>query len=445
MSSAYRMGDQQNQLPQHAKTLLDRQQRSSFNDAPNRFNAYHNQEDEGFMTARSEGPDPYGDREIQGFGQQLFSNRDNGIAGLNAGGYAHPQDPSMRYRDGSPVSPQGSQGSMNSSINSHIKTFPSAGSRSPHSNSMQPGLSLHNISPRGHPDTSSQNFSPGSSPRSPHMGYNRNVGPNSPHNYNYPPSLGQQLHLGQSLGQGQIDTREQRLSFNNDDHSPRSFPQRLNNMANNAINVAGVSPRNNYLTTANHASHISNPALFAQKNQNQTQLQSQNQALNQAQNPQIQGQSLVQNQALQNQNKYNFATGTQYSLALPSPRTTSFMPFGSTSNRALPDYSQSDHGTDYPLQDDLITFGEFNATEYASEYNNAYNKNEFNIGKDRTFSNEHSEYDYNKEYKEFRNEYTPSMLDSLHMYPLDGLVEPLESTHAYRQGIQTVQKSWDGI
>jgi hypothetical protein len=160
------------------------------------------------------------------------------------------------------------------------------------------------------------------------------------------------------------------------------------------VDARAVGSPRNYLT-ANHGGNAGNPSLYAQKTLIQSQLQSQNQG----------------------NGKYYANNNGQYSLQLPSPRTTSFMPFGNNSHRGLPDYSlTSEYGTDYSPQisDDLNNFGE-----------------------------------YTPEYK-YKNEYTSNMLDPLHLYNNDHLGSNLDpqlegdnNLYGYRHGTQ--QKAWENI
>ena len=394
---------------------------------PSHSNNYNDRDDYdlyGHLTSRSDGAIPGRDSyEIQGYGQQLFNSRDNlnlnlnnvsNISGGNGNGngnmhgFNNQNDNSHLRTYRSEISHSNSQSSIGSNKSSY-----SSVNRSTHNiqSGINPSLS-QSLSPRGlgSSQIDIQTFSPMNSPRSPRLGFSlnnpnvrntANLGPGS-NGYNY--SQGQHnqqqfqnLHSvqhqnqNQNQNQNQMDSRQlipdqlSPRSFSNQNPGPGSGsgqiqiqnqnqipnlvhgPGRMNNNLN--VNIGGISPPNNY--TVNHGINgilVPNQGSVG----GGVSVSSQNNSghLQNIQN--IQSNSLMTkysfngtNQA-PNPNPIQSSTqqSNQFILGIPSPRTTSFMPFGSaTQHHGLNgEYSLStdSESTFSPTgQDELSSFGEY--------------------------------------------------------------------------------------
>ena len=340
----------------------------------------------------------------------------NGNGNGNMQGFNNQNDNAHLRTYRSEISHSNSQSSIGSNKSSY-----SSANRSTHNiqSGINSGSLSQSLSPRGlgSSQIEIQNFSPMNSPRSPRLGYSvnninvrntANLGPGS-NGYNY--SQGQHsqqqlqnLHSVQNQNQIQMDSR-QALP---DQLSPRSFSTqnpgsgsgsgqipnqnqipsllhgqvRLNNNLN--VNTGGVSPRNNY--TVNHGINgIQVPnqggvgggvSVSSQGNtghlqniQNTQNIQNiQNNNLMAKYNFNSNGSNQLptpsQNTTQQQQQQQQQQQSNQFTLGIPSPRTTSFMPFGSATHlRGLSgEYSLStDSGNNFSPtgHDDLSSFGEY--------------------------------------------------------------------------------------
>jgi hypothetical protein len=304
----------------HSKSAYDRQIRSSYHGATQQYGTYADLENEmNYMRRQDNHLDNYGgEREVQGFGQQLFSGQSgsqNIADNVNFHNSYESQRPYNRTEMAFPLKPTtlgnkafttNNRMMQNTSGNSDPNVLPlPARSLGPASNS-----------------TDSLNYSPQNSPRTPRLG-NFNIsgggvgnasilgssapsrGPLNP--YSYP---GQQVQvLGQGQQQQSSGQADQRLLAERD-HNTASRPYA--STTNNNVAAIQRSAYGNISSlvgngNGNNAGSINQGAHVSAKHTNQTN------------------------------------TAGQYTASLPSPRTTSFMPFGSLNScatRGLGDFGE---------------------------------------------------------------------------------------------------------
>ena len=340
-----------------AKALMDRQTRLSYHGMAQQYGTYADLENELNYARRLENPqDPYGgerdlyggEREVQNFGQQLFSGQDVGPNGLsnNSSLYQQQQhDISMRQY-GRPELLSKSTGSINGSINKPYTSNNRAVQSMSNSLNFNTLRGASPLGPCG-PGTGSgpgstlsstsdpQGFSPLDSPRTPrpgpynHLGGNPGVGTGpalgsgaliSPRthlgNYTYPTTIQQ----GQNHSPGHADPR---LAPDN------TLNTSVRPYASMAPTPPNVTPRATYHTSPNtngDPGQLTQPPSNSNSNSNNNKF-----------------------------SNYNSSTG-QYLMALPSPRTTSFMPFGSgnlPAQRSLNDFGEISAGSDFSGSDGL--------------------------------------------------------------------------------------------
>lgn len=326
---------------------MDRQTRLSYHGMAQQYGTYADLENEQNYARRLDNPqDPYGgerdlyggEREVQNFGQQLFSGQDGGPTGLSNSSLYQQQDISMRPY-GRPELLSKSTGSINKPYTSNNRAVQSM------SNSLNFN-SLRGASPLGQGGSGSgsgpgstlssssdpQGFSPLDSPRTPrpgpynHLGGNPGVGTGPalgsgalisprthPVNYTYPPTNQQ----GQNHSPGHADPRL--VSDNSLNTSVRPY-------ASTAPTPSNVTPRATYHTSPNTNGDPGQLNQPPNSNSNSNEFSS-----------------------------YNSSTG-QYLMTLPSPRTTSFMPFGCgnlPAQRSLNDFREISAGSDFSGSDGL--------------------------------------------------------------------------------------------
>ena len=323
-----------------AKALMDRQSRLSYHGMAQQYGTYADLENELNYARRLENPqDPYGaerdlyggEREVQNFGQQLFSGQEGGSNGPNNSSLYQQHDTSMRQYGRSELLSK-STGTINKPYTSNNRAVQSM-SNSLNFNTIR-GASPLSLGQSSGPSSclsstpDPQGFSPLDSPRTPRPGPYNHLGGN--------PGVG----TGPALGSGAIISPRTHLGNytyppsgqSGQNHSPGHADPRL--VPDNSLNAAvrpyvsmnppttNAAPRAPYHTST---SLIGDPGLLNQPSNN---------------------------------NKFgNYSSQAgQYFVALPSPRTTSFMPFGSgnlPAPRSLNDFGEISAGSDFSGSDGL--------------------------------------------------------------------------------------------
>lgn len=377
------------QQPHQAKSLYDRQARSSFHGVTQQYGTYADLENEHNFARRLENTeDSYGgEREIQNFGQQLFSGQDGGLNANSSLNYHNLHDVSSRPYNRPDLIPKnmcvGNKAyplnarlppSTNNSLNFNTLPLPT---RTVGANALASAIAPNNI-----PEP--LNYSPLSSPRTPRLGafshlVNNAVGVGGAvppgGNINGRSLIGSYGYAGQGQGQGhnQVPADPRLVAENDLNASARPYAP----MATQ--NPLGTVPRNGlYVPTPINLPSGNNGPL--------------------SHNTHI-GMKL---------GNYNNHTG-QFPVPLTSPRTTSFMPFGSANTnppRGLGDFGEFSAGSDFGGSDGL------------SQQSNEESGSLGDLS--------------NGEYY-FKGDYPPSLLDPIHIardhnYNVDSLGAALEST-----------------
>lgn len=391
----------------HGKSAYDRQTRSSYHGATQQYGTYADLENEmNYMKSQGNHLDNYGgEREIQGFGQQLFSGQSGGeIIGDNVNfHYSHESHrlqsrtemvfPSKPTTVGNKPYTTNNRMMQNISGNSDPNILP---------------LPVRSLGPASN-STDPLNYSPQNSPRTPRLG-NFNIGggaiavtsalgstlpshgPLNP--YIYPGQLAQALGQGQQQSSSQTD--------------PRLLAERDLNIASRPY----TSTAHSNVATVQRSAYGNVSSLVGSGN----------------------SVGLV-NQGYPANTKHNNQANTagQYTASLPSPRTTSYMPFGSlnsSTTRGLGDFGEFSvgAGSDFGGSDGL---SQHSTDEQASQ-------------------GEQSTVDYY-----FKGDYTSTMLDPIHIsreQNMDNIESTLESNidsdvsiYGYGNPFSYLPKPWESL
>lgn len=302
-----------------------------------------------------------GEREIQNFGQQLFSGQDCGPNGNSSLNYHNLHEASLRPYSRTELGPKNMcvgnkiypsnvrmPPSMTNSLNFNAPPLPGR--------CVGPNAMTSTNAPNTMPDP--LNYSPLSSPRTPRLGAYNLLGNNTASSA-VPPSanISARGHVGsysyagqQALGQGQ----GQMLGLGQGHNQILADPRLV---AENDLNASArpYAP----MTAPNSVGAVPRSSLYIPLPSN---LNGGNNGLNQSSHI---------GSKLGNYNNHN----GQFPVPLTSPRTTSFMPFGSANTnpqRGLGDFGEFSAGSDFggsdglsqQSADELGSLGELSNAEY---------------------------------------------------------------------------------